>query len=174
MNETEVGARIDDVVLAPRNMRGTYYAPYPYDSYPYDGPSGYPADYLDPDSGNNDPPPADPSARPQANQDGPARAWRPEGAANTTHRNSNVAAIAPRAPVRSVDRITVTSNSYGVGHFHDGEGSSPSEPARNRMRRFGRKCRKRCKDCARCRRLRASAKSRPVATVSFLPRRSRF
>ena len=37
-------------------------------------------------AGNNDPPPADPSARPQANQDGPARAWRPEGAANTTHR----------------------------------------------------------------------------------------
>ena len=86
MNETEVGARIDDVVLAPPNMRGTYYAPYPYDSYPYDGPSGYPADYLDPDSGNNDPPPADPSAQPKANQDGPARAWRPEGAANTTHR----------------------------------------------------------------------------------------
>ena len=125
-------------------------------------------------AGNNDPPPADPSARPQANQDGPARAWRPEGAANTTHRNSNVAAIAPRAPVRSVDRITVTSNSYGVGHFHDGEGSSPSEPARNRMRRFGRKCRKRCKDCARCRRLRASAKSRPVVTVRFLARRIRF
>jgi len=89
-----------------------YYAPYLYDSYPYYGPSGY----ADPDSGNHDPLPADPSARPQANQNGPTRAWRPEGAANTTHRNSNVAALAPRAPVRSVDRITVTSNSYGVGH----------------------------------------------------------
>jgi len=96
-----------------------YDAPYLYDSYPYYGPSDYPADYRDPDNENNDPPPADPSRRPQANQNGPARPGRPPvpgGAANTTYANSNVAAIAPRSPVRSVDGITVTSSRYGVGH----------------------------------------------------------
>jgi hypothetical protein len=93
-----------------------YYAPYSYDSYPYYVPSDYPADYLDPDNGNDYPPPADPSARPKANQNGPARPPVPGVVANTTYANSNIAAIAPRAPILSVDRITVTPNSYRVGH----------------------------------------------------------
>jgi hypothetical protein len=93
-----------------------YYAPYLYDSYPYYGPSDYPSDYPDRDNGNDDPAPADPSARPQANQNGPAGSWRPAvpgGAASANYASSNVAAI---APVRAVERITVTPSSYRVGH----------------------------------------------------------
>src|SRR5207302_2555802 len=68
-----------------------YYAPYPYDSYPYYGSSGYPADYPDPDNGNDDPLPADPSGRPrpQANQNGPARSWRPPVPEGAAYGNSN-------------------------------------------------------------------------------------
>jgi hypothetical protein len=92
-----------------------YYAPYPYYSYPYYDPSDYPAGYPDPDNGNDDPPLADPNARPQPNQNGPATSWRPPvpgGAANANYANSNVAAVAPRGPVLSVDRMSVTPSSY--------------------------------------------------------------
>jgi len=92
-----------------------YYAPYSYGSYPSYGPSDYPPDYPDPDNGNDDPPLTDPSARPQANQNGPAKSWRPPvpaGAANANDTNSNVAAFAPRGPVLSVDKMSVTPSNY--------------------------------------------------------------
>jgi hypothetical protein len=93
-----------------------YYAPDPYYySYPYYGPSGHPAGYPDPDNGNDKPPTADPNARPQANQNGPARSWRPPGpggAANTNYTNSNVATAGPRGPVPSLDTTSVTPISY--------------------------------------------------------------
>jgi hypothetical protein len=93
-----------------------YYAPDPYYySYPYYGPSGYPAGYPDPDNGNDKPSTADPNARPQANQNGPARSWRPPGpggAANTNYTNSNVATAGPRGPVPSLDTTSVTPISY--------------------------------------------------------------
>ena len=66
------------------------------------------------DDGNDDPPLADPNARPQPNQNGPARSWRspvPGGAANANYANSNVAAATPRGPVLSVDRMSVTPSS---------------------------------------------------------------
>jgi hypothetical protein len=94
-----------------------YYAPYPYYSYPYYDPSDYPESYPDPDNRNDDAPPADTNARPQPNQDGPARSWRPPvpgGAANANYANSNVAAVAPRGPVLSVDRMSLTPSSYRV------------------------------------------------------------
>jgi hypothetical protein len=83
-----------------------YYAPDPYYSYPY---------YSDPDNRGDDPPPADPNARPQPNQNGPARSWRPQapgGAAYANYAHSNVVAVAPRGAVLSVDRISVTPSSY--------------------------------------------------------------
>jgi hypothetical protein len=88
-----------------------YYGPGPYYSYPYYGPSDYPQGYPDPYNGNDDPPPADPNSRPQPNQNGPARSWRPPvpgGGANPNYGNSDVAAAAPRAPVLSVDRMSAT------------------------------------------------------------------
>lgn len=91
-----------------------YYAPDPY-SYPYYGPSGYPADDPDPDNGNRDPRTADPNARPQAYQNGPARSWRPpvqERAANTNSANSNVATAGLRQPALSRDTTSVTQSSY--------------------------------------------------------------
>jgi len=92
-----------------------YYAPAPYYSYPYYGPSGYPAGYLDPGNGNDDPRTADPNAPPPANQNGPARSWRPPapgGAANTNYTNSNVATVGLRAPASSVNTTSVTPSSY--------------------------------------------------------------
>ena len=59
-----------------------YYAPYPYYSYLY---------YPDPNNGDDDLPPADPNARPQPNQNGPARPWSapaPGGAAYAHYANS--------------------------------------------------------------------------------------
>ena len=53
--------------------------------------------------------------RPEPNQNGPTRSWGPSapgGTANANHANSNVAAVAPRRPVVSVDRIGVTPSSY--------------------------------------------------------------
>jgi hypothetical protein len=84
-----------------------YYAPDPYYySYPYYGPSGYPAGYQGPDNGNDDPRTADPNACPPANQNGPARSCRPpgpRGAANTNYANSNVATAGQRGPALPVD-----------------------------------------------------------------------
>jgi hypothetical protein len=91
-----------------------YYGPDPYDSYPYYGPSDYPPGYPDPDNGNDDPPPADPNARPRPNQNGPARSWRPPvpgGGASANYGNSNAAAVAPRGPVVSVDRMNAAPSS---------------------------------------------------------------
>jgi hypothetical protein len=90
-----------------------YYSPYYY--YPYYYGSDYPPDYPDPDNGNDDPPPADPNARPQPKQYGPPRSWQPPvpgGALNANYANSNVAPVAERGPVLSVDRISVTPSSY--------------------------------------------------------------
>ena len=59
-----------------------YYAPYPYYSYLY---------YPDPNNGDDDLPPVDPNARPQPNQNGPARPWSalaPGGAAYAHYANS--------------------------------------------------------------------------------------
>jgi len=92
-----------------------YYAPYSYYSYPYYGPSDDPAGYPDPGNGNDDPPPADPNARPLPNQNGPARPWRPPvpgGGANPNYGSSNAGAVASRGPVLSVDRMSVTASSY--------------------------------------------------------------
>jgi hypothetical protein len=92
-----------------------YYAPDLYYSYPYYGPSGYPPGYPDPGNGNDDPPPADPNARPQPNRNGAARSSRPPlpgGGANANYANSNVAAVVPRGPVLSVDRMSLTPSSY--------------------------------------------------------------
>ena len=83
-----------------------YYAPYPYYSYPY---------YPDPNNGDDDPPPADPNAPPEPKQKVPIKSWGPPSpgdAANANYANSNVAALAPRRPVVSVDRIGVTPSSY--------------------------------------------------------------
>jgi|HubBroStandDraft_1064217.scaffolds.fasta_scaffold10850_3 hypothetical protein len=95
-----------------------YYAPDPY-SYPYYGPSDYAPGYPDPDNGNDDPTPADPDTRPRPNQNGPARSWRPPvpgGAANLNYANSNVAAVAPRGPVLSVDGMSGAPSSYRAAH----------------------------------------------------------
>jgi hypothetical protein len=92
-----------------------YYAPDPYYSYPYYGPSGYPAGYQSPDNGNDDPRTTDPNPRPQANQNGPTRSWRPPGpggATNTNYANSNVATVGLRGPVLSPDTTSVTQSSY--------------------------------------------------------------
>src|ERR1700687_4393914 len=92
-----------------------YYAPDPYYSYPYYGPSSYPAGYLDPDNGNGDPRTADPNARPQASQNGPARSWRPAvpgGASNTHYATRHVATVGPRGPALSVDTASMTLSSY--------------------------------------------------------------
>jgi hypothetical protein len=100
-----------------------YYAPGPYDGYPYYGPSDDPSGYPDPYNGNDDPPPADANARPLPNQNGPARPWRPPvpgGGANPNFSNSNAAAVAPRGPVLSVDRMSGTPNSFRAA------GSSPA------------------------------------------------
>jgi len=94
-----------------------YYAPDPY-SYPYYGPSGYPAGYQGPDNGNDDPrttDPNDPNARPEANQTGPARSWRPPGpggATTTNYANSNLATAGLRGPVPSLDATSMTPISY--------------------------------------------------------------
>jgi hypothetical protein len=96
-----------------------YYAPYLYDSYPYYGPSDYPADYPDPNDGNDNFPPAGPDARSQPNQNGSARSWRPPvpaGAANANYANGSVAGVAQPGPVLSVDRMSVTSSSYQAAH----------------------------------------------------------
>jgi hypothetical protein len=96
-----------------------YYAPDPYYSYPYYGPSDYPPGYSDPDNGNDDPTPTDPSTRPQPNQNGPARSWRPPvpgGAASANYANSNVAAVPPRGSVLSVDSMSETPSSYRAAH----------------------------------------------------------
>jgi hypothetical protein len=88
-----------------------YYAPGPYYSYPNYGPSD-PTANPDPDNGNGNPP-ANPGTRPLPNQNGPAKSWRPPvpgGAPNTSYTNS--AAAAPREPVLSVDRMSVTASSY--------------------------------------------------------------
>jgi hypothetical protein len=85
-----------------------YYAPDPYYSYPY-------YRYPDPNNGDNDPPPANPNARPEPHQKVPIKSWGPpsEGeAANANYANSNVAALAPRRPVVSVDWMGVTPSSY--------------------------------------------------------------
>jgi hypothetical protein len=82
-----------------------YYAPDPYYSHPY----------QDPNNGDDDPRPADPNARPQPNQNGPARSWGPStpgDAANANYPNGIVVVVAPRRPVVSVDRIGVTLSSY--------------------------------------------------------------
>jgi hypothetical protein len=83
-----------------------YYPPYPYYSYPY---------YPDPNNGDDDPPPADPNAQPQPNQNAPVKSWGPPSpgdAVNANYANSNVAALAPRRPVVSVDRMGVTPSTY--------------------------------------------------------------
>jgi hypothetical protein len=85
-----------------------YYAPDPYYSYQY-----YP--YPDPNNGDDDPPPADPNAPPEPKQKVPIKSWGPPSpgdATNANYANSNVAALAPRRPVVSVDRIGVTPSSY--------------------------------------------------------------
>ena len=92
-----------------------YYAPRPYYSYPYYGPAGYPTDYPDPNNGNGDPGTADPNARPQANQNGPAGSWRPPvqgGPAYTSSANSNVATAGLREPALSRDTTSVTPSIY--------------------------------------------------------------
>jgi hypothetical protein len=103
-----------------------YYAPDPYYSYPYYGPSDDdPAGYPDPGNGYDDPPPAGPNARPLPNQNGPARPWRPPvpgGAPNAGYPNSDAAGVAPHGPVLSVDRMSGTPSSYRAagsvpGHF---------------------------------------------------------
>jgi len=99
---------------------GSYYSPWyypsgPYYSYPYYGPSDDPTGNPDPDNGNGNPPPANPSTLPLPNQNGPARSWRPPvpgGAPNTSYTNSAAAAVAPREPVLSVDRMSATPSSY--------------------------------------------------------------
>ncbi len=108
-----------------------YYAPYSYYSYPYYGPSDYPSGYPDPNNGSDDPPPADPNARPLPNQNGPARSWRPPvpgGATNPNHTNSNVAAAVPSGPVQSVDRMSATGGYRAPGstpaHFTAGRAST--------------------------------------------------
>jgi hypothetical protein len=88
-----------------------YYAPDPY-SYPYYGPSDYSPGYPDPDNGNDDPSPADPNTRPQPNQNGPARSWRPPVPGAAANANSNLVAVAPRGPVLSVDRMSGTPSGY--------------------------------------------------------------
>ncbi|HSY98448.1 MAG TPA: hypothetical protein VK788_03050 [Terriglobales bacterium] len=90
-----------------------YYGYSPYYSYPYYGPSDDPAGYPDPNNGNDDP--SNPNARPQPNQNGPARSWRPPvpgGGADPNYPNNGAAAAAPRGPVLSVDRMSVTPASY--------------------------------------------------------------
>ena len=86
-----------------------YYAPDPYYSYP-----SYP--YPDPSNGDDDPPPTDPNTRSQPNQKVPIKSWGSpspgEDVANANYATSNVAALAPRRPVVSVDRIGVTPSSY--------------------------------------------------------------
>jgi hypothetical protein len=86
-----------------------YYAPNPYNSY-----SHYPD--PDPNNGDDDPPPAGPNAPPEPNQKVPIKSWGlpspGEDTANANYANSNVAALAPRRPVISVDRIGVTPSSF--------------------------------------------------------------
>jgi hypothetical protein len=106
-----------------------YYGPSPYYSYPYYGPSDDPAGYPDSGYGNDDPPPADPNARPLPNQNGPARSWRPPvpgGGANPNYPNNSAAAAQSRGPVISVDRMSVTPSSYRAA------GSIPAHYTTNR------------------------------------------
>jgi len=81
-----------------------YYVPYSYRYYP------------DPNNGDADPPPADPNAPPDPNQKVPIKPWGSsspgEDAANANYANGNVAALGPRRPIVSVDRIGVTPSSY--------------------------------------------------------------
>ena len=84
-----------------------YSAPGPYYSYPY---------YSDPNNGDDDPPMTDPNTRSQPNQKVPIKSWGSpspgEDVANANYATSNVAPLAPRRPVVSVDRIGVTPSSY--------------------------------------------------------------
>src|SRR5580704_6773754 len=89
-----------------------YYGTYPYYSYPYYGPSDDPTGNPDPNNGDDNPPPADPNARPQPNQSGPARAWRPPvpgGAPNPSYTNGDASS---RGPVLSTDRMSATPSGY--------------------------------------------------------------
>jgi len=114
-----------------------YYSPYygadPYYSYPNYGPSDYPPGYPDPDNGDDNPPPADPKVRPQPNQNGPARSWRPPvpgGGANANYANSDVATVAPRRPVVSVDNLSATGSGYraaGSIPAHSSKGVTTTE-----------------------------------------------
>ena len=109
------------------------YSPDPYYSYPYYGPSDYPPGYAHPDNGDDDPPPADPRVRPQPNQNGPARSWRPPvpvGGANANYANSDVAAVAPRRPVVSVDSLSGTGSGYRAASAmpeHSSKGATTTE-----------------------------------------------
>jgi len=89
-----------------------YYAPGPYYSYPPYGPSGDPTGYPDPGNGNDNPPPTDPNARPQPNQNGPARYGTPPSQGDILSTDYRNTATAPRGQVLSVDRMTVTPSGY--------------------------------------------------------------
>jgi len=89
-----------------------YYAPGPYYSYPPYGPSGDPTGSPDQGNGNDNPPPADPNARPQPNQNGPARYGTPPAQGDILSTDYINTAAAPRGQVLSVDRMSVTPSGY--------------------------------------------------------------
>ena len=85
------------------------YAPEPY-HYPYYCPPGYTC----PPNGNDDPPAPNPSPKSGSN---PAKPWRPPvSTPNTNYTTTNVAALTPRDPFLSTDRITITPSNYQVAH----------------------------------------------------------
>jgi hypothetical protein len=60
----------------------------------------------------------------------------PGGASNANYENSDVASFAPRAPVRSVDRVRVTPSSYRVAAFTPERATTQSDtPLRPEMQR---------------------------------------
>ena len=88
-----------------------YYGSGPYYSYPPYGPSGDPSGSPDQSNGNGNPQSTDPNARPQPNQNGPARYGTPPAQGDilsTDYRST----AAPRARILSSDRVSATPASY--------------------------------------------------------------
>jgi hypothetical protein len=111
---------------------GYGYSPWYYAPYPYYYPDSCPQGYTCPPNGNDDPPP--PNSSPQSGSY-PGKSWRPPlSTPNINDATSNVAALAPRPPILSVDRITATPSNYRVAHSKTQQNLKLRPEVQNAMR----------------------------------------